>query len=94
MAEDFDGRFVRLVHSSFQMEYRRASVYALISRRLRNSDSEAERQLHQLLEDAERAEVFGLAAHIRYLLFRHFGEVDVEAMCRLAELGEGKEPDS
>ncbi|WP_320109133.1 LuxR C-terminal-related transcriptional regulator [Brevibacterium sp. JSBI002] len=91
MAEDFDGRFVRLVHSSFQMEYRRASVYALISRRLRNSDSEAERQLHQLLEDAERAEVFGLAAHIRYLLFRHFGEVDVEAMCRLAELGEGKE---
>ncbi|WP_283255779.1 LuxR C-terminal-related transcriptional regulator [Brevibacterium spongiae] len=91
MAEEFDVRFLRLVRSSFQMEFRRASVYALISRRLRNSDSEAEKELNQMLEDAERQEVFGLAAHIRYLLFRHFGEADAEAMCRLAVLGEGQD---
>ena len=91
LAEEFDGRFIRLVRSSFQMEYRRASVYALISRRLRNSDSEAERELNRMLADAETEEVFGLAAHIRYLLFRHFGEADAEAMCRLALAGEGQE---
>ncbi|WP_281389084.1 LuxR C-terminal-related transcriptional regulator [Brevibacterium renqingii] len=91
MAAEFDVRFVRLVRPSFQMEYRRASVYALIARRLRNSDSEAERELNQMLADAEREEVFGIAAQIRYLLFRHFGEADSESMCRLAASGEGQE---
>ncbi|WP_262774140.1 LuxR C-terminal-related transcriptional regulator [Brevibacterium permense] len=90
MAEEFDIRFVRLVRSSFQMEYRRAVAHALISRRLRNSDSEAERELNRMLEDAEREESFGLAAEIRCLLFRHFGDADSDAMCRLAAAGEGQ----
>lgn len=89
LAEDFDVRFARLARSGLQIESRRALVFTLISRWLRTSDPESERQLRQLLDDAERDQAYGLSAQIRFLLFRHLGEVDVEQMRRLSGLGEG-----
>ncbi|MBM6589672.1 LuxR family transcriptional regulator [Brevibacterium sp. RIT 803] len=89
LAEDFDARFARLARSGLHLESRRALVYTLISRWLRTSDPESERQLHQLLDDAERDQAYGLSAQIRFLLFRHLGEVDVEEMRRVSGLGEG-----
>ncbi|MCI4011285.1 LuxR C-terminal-related transcriptional regulator [Brevibacterium sp. ZH18] len=89
MAEDFDARFDDVVLSGSHIEPRRALVFTLISRWLRTSDPESERQLRQMLDDADRNQAYGLSAQIRYLLFRHLGEVDVDEMRRIAALGEG-----
>ncbi|MDN5908742.1 MAG: LuxR C-terminal-related transcriptional regulator [Brevibacterium sp.] len=90
MAEAFDIRFARVADSGLKVESRRALAFTLISRWLRTSDPESERQLRQLLDDSEREQAHGLSAHIRHLLFRHLGEVDVAEMRRLSSLGEGR----
>ncbi|GAA1929503.1 hypothetical protein GCM10009689_05540 [Brevibacterium antiquum] len=89
LAAGFDARFARLARFGLHLESRRALVYTLISRWLRTSDPESERQLRQLLDDAERDQAYGLSAQIRFLLFRHLGEVDIEEMRRISGLGEG-----
>lgn len=90
IAEDFDAEFAQLESSGLHVESRRALVFTLISRWLRTSDPESEKQLRHLLEDADREQEFGLSAQIRSLLFRHLGEVDVAEMRRLSTLGEGR----
>lgn len=90
MAADFDAQFVSFGTSGLHIEFRRALVFTLISRWLRTSDQESERQLRLLLEEADREQDYGLSAQIRCLLFRHLGEVDISEMRRLSTLGEGR----
>jgi ATP/maltotriose-dependent transcriptional regulator MalT len=86
-ADDYHVRFESLPRAEHYVEYRWALVHHLVARRLRTGETDAERELRALLDQAHTEGAHGVEALIRFTLFRHFGEAQPEEMCRLADLG-------
>lgn len=90
LADDYHRRFAAIAPVGHNVEYRRARAHVLAARWKRTSDARDERQLRDLLADAELHDEFRSTALIRFFLFWHFSEVDAQELIRISHLGEGK----
>lgn len=90
-AGSYDSRFEALPSDGPYLEYRRALMLRAIVRALREGIVTGE--IHEMLARMRVDGSFGLEAQTRLLLFYHFAEADPEAMCFVAEQGNGGEFD-
>lgn len=89
VAADYEVRFDTLPARGPYIEYRRAMIVIHVVKGLRTGEAVWVEKLRQLLAEALADGSFGLAALIRFMLFRHFDVVEPEEMCLLAGRGTG-----
>lgn len=89
VAAHYEARFDGLPARGPYIQYRRAAILVLVVKGLRTGETVWIEKLRQLLTEAMSDESYGLAALIRFMLFRHFDVVEAEEMCLLAGRGTG-----
>lgn len=90
-ADGLHARFEELPLPGLYHDYRRALVLRTTARAIRTSDPRYEDELRQMLAEAEADGAAAIVALIRLLLFRHFGAIEPEELCAVAERGTGRE---
>ncbi|MGO2034830.1 MAG: LuxR C-terminal-related transcriptional regulator [Brevibacterium sp.] len=90
-ADDLHARFDELPLTGLYHDYRRALVLRTAARGIRTSDPRYAGELRTMLEEAEADGAAAIVVLIRLLLFRHFDEIDPEALCAAATQGTGRE---
>lgn len=89
VAANYEARFDALPARGPYIEYRRAVIMIHVAKGLRTGEAVWVDRLRQLLTEAMNDDSFGLAALIRFMLFRHFEVVEPEEMCLLSGRGTG-----
>lgn len=89
VAAHYEARFDGLPARGPYLQYRRAVIVVLVAKGLRTGETKWVEKLRQLLTEAMSDGSFGLAALIRFMLFRHFDVIEAEEMCLLAGRGTG-----
>lgn len=89
VAANYEARFDALPARGPYIEYRRAVIMIHVAKGLRTGETVWVDRLRQLLTEAMNDDSFGLAALIRFMLFRHFEVVEPEEMCLLSGRGTG-----
>ena len=89
VAAHYEARFDGLPARGPFIQYRRAVIVVLVAKGLRTGETVWVEKLRQLLTETMSEGTYGLAALIRFMLFRHFDVIEAEEMCLLAERGTG-----